>query len=175
MKCKEIHWITLQISRIWLWHRVNSLRKVAVFESLSASDPFRILFVYPIKTGRVGTGFLPAVLQNTVENVVSRYDKINSHLAITSMSGNQFFCADRRANGKQLFQSLRLQNVVWKIDFHRRLQTRGNCSVNHTNWKSLQWTTWWSFDAVIKRFNSLWDIKKIAINTPWPYTTKLEH
>lgn len=47
-------------------------------KSLSASDPFRILFVYPIKTGRVGTGFLPAVLQNTVENVVSRYDKINT-------------------------------------------------------------------------------------------------
>lgn len=49
-----------------------------IFESLSASDPFRILFVYPIKTGRVRTGFLPAVLQNTVENVVSRYDKINT-------------------------------------------------------------------------------------------------
>lgn len=34
--------------------------------------------VYPIKTGRVGTGFLPAVLQNTIEIVVSRYDKINT-------------------------------------------------------------------------------------------------
>lgn len=90
---KNIEWIYKY--RIWPWPEVNCLRKVTVFASLRASDPSRNSFVpkscNPIKTGQLGSECLPAVLQNTVWNVISIYDKMNSHIALTSRSGNPFF------------------------------------------------------------------------------------
>lgn len=69
---------------------------------------------------------------------------MNSHIALTSRSGNPFFAQTDGRTESNYFKKpdnlcgFKTQYKICSIDFHQRLQTRGNCSVNHTNWKSLQ-------------------------------------